>query len=148
MPLKQFPQVMALFLIVAGIALSQPMQVKIRFEVDGKSRSAPRLVEFYAIDGRLLARQEIRNGTFGVPDKVTAENVNVVVRFAGRTMTFKSIPSETFRAAWTIGVDTPPFDDENSSSSLAANKPKEFWYIDFHYANRDGGRHVIAIPRQ
>lgn len=123
---------------------AQPQQVRIRFEVEGKSRVGPQTIEFYGADGHRIASQRIHQGCFDVPKLQPSEQVNVCIYFAKRVLTFQGVYGTKFEGTWTVGIDRVPFDEENASSIPAGNNSKELWFIEFEPSTGDGTRMVVT----
>jgi len=94
--------------------------------------------------GKLLAKNKIADDQFQAPT-LASEKINVVIRFAGRTIDFEEIPPAFFEGRWRIGIDTPPFDDENAPA--ARGRTKEVWYIVFEPPNSEAIRVTVAVSR-
>jgi len=140
----RYSLVALLLVLLSTTAYTQSPRVKVRFEVDGKSRKAPADINFYRPDGQLLAKRSIANDTFEPPPLGT-DKIKIVARLAGRTMDFEQVPPAFFAGSWLIGIDTPPFDDENTAS--AKSRTKEVWFIVFEPPNSEAIRATVAIPR-
>jgi len=135
----------ALVFVLAQLP-GQSRQVKIRFEIDGKPQAGPKSIDLYGPDGRQIASPVIRGGGFDVPDLESSKEVEVRIKLAKRTMAFQGVYQTKFDGAWTVGIDRPPFDDENASPKLVKLRPKELWFIKFEPSSGDGTR-IVVIPR-
>jgi hypothetical protein len=131
-------------LAFVAIAQAQP-EIKIQFELDGKSRSGPSVIEFYQSQ-RLLSRQRIHRGVFTAPPMGAAQAIDVHVRFGRRVLVFQGVPASKFEGSWKVGIDHPPYDHDNASSVAVATNPKELWFIKFDSSTTDGTRMVVSVP--
>ena len=134
--------VMALLAFVA--TANAGARIRIEFEVCGKTRSGPRVIEFHRSQ-RLLSRQPIVHGGFESP-ALGGTAVDVHLRLDGRPLVFRDVPASKFQGSWKVGIDRPPFQEENASSVAAAARPRELWFIQFDPPTGDGTRMVVSIP--
>ncbi len=132
-------------LLVAAAVAGEERRVQIRFEVDGKPRQGPDTIEFYGQDGRVVARKQIAEGSFQPPAIAASVSVEVRVRLAKRTLVFAGVRSVKFAGTWVVGIDQPPFDEENLVSS--ATGAEELWYIRFVPATGGDGTTVVVAIR-
>ena len=127
---------------MSGQVLSQ---IKVQFEFCGKRRSSPSAIGFHQ-GQELRSREPIIGGAFDIPS-IEGTTVDVHVRFLGRALVFPGVPVKRLvEGTWIIGVDRPPFQPENASSSAASSNPGEVWFIDFKPLAGDGTRVVVASP--
>jgi len=134
---------MALLVLLCANTYAQGTRIRVRFELDGKARKAPREIVFYRPNGQLLVKKAVIDDAFEAP--MLSEKINVVVRFASRTMEFQAIPPTFFEGMWRVGIDTPPFDDENARA--ADRQTKEIWYVVFESSQFEATRAIVAVSR-
>lgn len=136
---------MAILWLLMATLHAETQRIKVRFEVDGKPTVGPLAIEFYNAAGRRIAREDITDHAFNMPHVGSGDTVDVRLRLAGRRLIFRGIHASKLVGSWIVGIDRPPFNEENASSVPQDSKPKELWVIQFDPPDGDGTRMVVAI---
>lgn len=123
---------------------AQANRVKIKFEIEGKEVIGQKFKILIYFDNQVIEPELTGNG-FIVPPEITQHD-EVGVRFiAGQyDLYFGSVNNFDFESAWTIGIDTPPFDLQYVLSPLPAGKESlGIYYLKFMPKDAEGT--IIAV---
>lgn len=117
----------------------------LKFEVDSKQRDE-KLRVFLKIGDRLIEPLRFENG-FVVPAEVSErEKLDVRLIFGKYDLYFESVPASAFNTNWIVGLDEPPFNQDNIESSPPPRKKlKLVYYIQFVPRDGEETRMVVRI---
>jgi len=131
------------------VRLSSPADrwVKVKFEVDGKTVDQEFKVLLYA--NNQVIEPTITGKNFELPPKLESVQTMKVRFLSGEyDLFFDSVHTTAFDTKWVIGVDKPPFDDENIDSEEPAPFGKKLliiYYINFVPKNAEGTRLMVKV---
>lgn len=136
---------LALYSAVPCLAEVDEYVVHLKFEKDRSPVAGPRNIDIFMKAPRKRIRCQIRQGRFTISKAVVVSTVDIEVLLSGRRLLFRDISSKKFGGVWTIGIDTPPLDVENTFP-FKGKLPREIWFIDFDPLFADGTRALVALP--
>jgi hypothetical protein len=140
--------VVCCFLLLASAAQAQTGCVKVKFEIDGKEVDQKFKVVLH-INNEVIKPSIIGKG-FNVSADVLKNHETVGVQFlsAEYDLFFESVHRSAFETEWIVGVDKPPFDNENIDSEEPVPPGKKLliiYYINFIPKNAEGTRLVVKV---
>ena len=102
-------------------AAAQNEEIKFSFEIDGKPVKEHFKVVFYLNDTEFVAKT--KKDRLFVPLELVGTKTITGVRFISRKydLYFNPIFSKDLNADWVVGIDTPPFDTENTDDPANPN---------------------------
>jgi len=131
-----------------GSVNAQSQCVSVKFEVDGKEMDQKFRILLY-VDNKVLEPAVIGKSFVVPPELKGQEKVNLRFLSGEHDLSFESVYVTKFKTDWVVGVDTPPFDNENLASENPDPPGKTLsviWYIDFVPKDKgDGTRVVVKI---
>jgi hypothetical protein len=144
-------RIKALALVVCVLALvgsvsAQSQCVRIKFEVDGKEVNQKFRVLLY-VDNKVIEPTVVGKSFVVPPELKDQEKVNVRFLSGKYDLSFQSVYVSKFKTDWVVGVDNPPFDNENIASENPDPPGKTLsviWYIDFVPKDKGDGTRVVV----
>lgn len=133
-------------LALVGSVSAQSQSVTIKFEVDGKEVDQKFRVLLY-FDNKVIEPTVVEKSFIVPPELKDQEKVNVRLLSGEYDLSFESVYLTKFKTDWVVGIDNPPFDDENIASEQR-NPPGKtlsvIWYIDFVPKDKGDGTRVVV----
>ena len=144
-------KIKALALVVCVLAFvgsvsAQNQCVRIKFEVDGKEVDQKFRV-LLSVDSRVIEPTVVGKSFIVPPELKDQEKVNVRFLSGKYDLSFESVYVTKFKTDWVVGVDNPPFDNENIASENPDPPGKTvsvIWYIDFVPKDKSDGTRVVV----
>ena len=140
---------LALMVFVLTVLTSVNAQnrcVAVKFEVDSKEADQPFKVLLY-VDNKVI-EPTVAGKSFIVPPELKGqEKVNVRFLSGDYDLFFQSVYMSKFNTDWVVGIDNPPFDNENIASETPDPPGKTLsviWYIEFVPKDRGDGTRVVV----
>lgn len=133
-------------LALVGSVSAQSQCVRIKFEVDGKEVDQKFRVLLY-VDNKVMEPTVVGKSFVVPPELKGQEKVNVRFLSGEYDLFFESVYLTKFNTDWVVGVDTPPFDNENIASENPDPPGKTLsviWYIDFVPKDKGDGTRVVV----
>jgi hypothetical protein len=134
------------FVALVGSVSAQSQCVNVKFEVDGKEVDQKFRVLLY-VDNRVIGPTVVGKSFIVPPELKDQEKVNVRFLSGEYDLFFESVYLTKFNTDWVVGVDTPPFDNENITSENPDPPGKTLsviWYIDFVPKDKGDGTRVVV----
>jgi len=135
------------FLLLASSAKAQTSCVKVKFEIDGIEVDQKFKVLVH-INNEVIEPSIVGKGFIVPPDLKNHETVGVQFLSGEYDLFFESVHKSAFETDWIVGVDKPPFDNENISSEKPDPPGKELliiYYITFIPKNGEETRLVVKV---
>jgi hypothetical protein len=124
----------ALYLAMLSVSTkAQTECVKIKFEIDGKEVVGEKFKVLIDADGQTIEPKLLENG-FVVPPEVSNWQ-KIELRFVSGEyeLLFSPLTKYHFDSEWIIGVNNPPFKEQDETSASQEGKElKLIYYIEFH----------------
>ncbi len=132
--------------LFAGEGVAQAKWVKFVFEVDKKPVKEKFKVLLY-LDGKAV-EPKMCDDNFMVPPEVEGRE-NVGVRFLSEKydLYFDPIYVKDFKTDWTVGVDNPPFEKENTNPERSYEKIELIRFIKFNPKDGDGFMTTVEVKK-
>lgn len=129
-----------------GNGIAQVKCVKFAFEVDAKPVKEKLKILLY-LDGKSVEPRMCDDG-FIVPAEVEGRE-NVGVRFLSKNydLYFDPIYVKDFKTDWTVGVDNPPFEKENTNPERNYENIALIRYIKFEPKDGDGFMTTVEVKK-